>query len=69
MTGVFTPEFKVASKTGNYLANNNRLSVSIVAATGRRCSIRCGRWDMSCVKRSRAETSRRSNRWREAGSG
>jgi hypothetical protein len=34
MTGVFTPEFRTANKTGNYLANHNRLSVSIVAATG-----------------------------------
>ena len=34
LTGVFFPEFKSASRTANYLANHNRLSVSIVAATG-----------------------------------
>ena len=34
MTGVFTPEFKMSDKTGNYLANHNRLSVAVVAATG-----------------------------------
>jgi len=34
MTGVFNPEFKFASRTGNYLANHNQLSVAIVAATG-----------------------------------
>jgi hypothetical protein len=34
MTGVFTPTFKFSNKTSNYLANNNRLSVAIVAATG-----------------------------------
>jgi hypothetical protein len=31
---VLMPEFKSANKTANYLANHNRLSVSIVAATG-----------------------------------
>jgi hypothetical protein len=34
LTGVFFPEFKSANRTANYLANHNRLSVSIVAATG-----------------------------------
>jgi hypothetical protein len=34
MTSVLFPEFRMASKTGNYLANHNRLSFSIVAATG-----------------------------------
>jgi len=34
MTSVLLPEFHVANKTGNYLANHNRLSVSMVAATG-----------------------------------
>jgi hypothetical protein len=34
LTGVFTPVFHSANKTGNYLANNNRLSVAIVAASG-----------------------------------
>ena len=34
MTSVLTPTFKLANHAGNYLANNNRLSFSIVAATG-----------------------------------
>src|SRR5262249_48143202 len=34
MTSVLTPAFKLSNHTGNYLANNNRLSFSIVAATG-----------------------------------
>ncbi len=34
MTAVFMPEFSSANKTANYLANHNRLSVAIVAATG-----------------------------------
>ncbi len=34
MTGVFTPEFKLSSKVGNYLANHNVLSVAVVASSG-----------------------------------
>ncbi|MEO8372865.1 MAG: hypothetical protein ABI806_27010, partial [Candidatus Solibacter sp.] len=34
MTGVLMPEFKSANKVANYLANNNRLSFSIVASSG-----------------------------------
>ncbi|HEY1495956.1 MAG TPA: TonB-dependent receptor, partial [Candidatus Solibacter sp.] len=34
MTGVFTPEFKLSSEVGNYLANHNVLSVAVVASSG-----------------------------------
>jgi hypothetical protein len=34
MTGVFAPEFKIANHTGNYLANHNQLSLTMVASTG-----------------------------------
>uniref|UniRef100_Q022C7 Cna B domain protein n=1 Tax=Solibacter usitatus (strain Ellin6076) TaxID=234267 RepID=Q022C7_SOLUE len=34
MTGVFTPEFKLSNKVGNYLANHNVLSVAVVASSG-----------------------------------
>jgi hypothetical protein len=34
MTGVLTPEFKAGNKTANYLLNNNRLSVALVASSG-----------------------------------
>src|SRR6185437_11991424 len=34
LTGVFSPRFTVTNRTANYLANHNRLSVSMVAATG-----------------------------------
>jgi hypothetical protein len=34
MTGVLMPEFKAGNKTANYLLNNNRLSVALVASSG-----------------------------------
>jgi hypothetical protein len=34
MTGVFTPEVKFSNAVANYLANHNRLSVGVVAASG-----------------------------------
>jgi hypothetical protein len=34
LTSVFAPEFKLVNHTGNYLANHNQLSVSVVASTG-----------------------------------
>jgi hypothetical protein len=34
MTSVLMPEFHASNKTANYLANHNRLALSVVAATG-----------------------------------